>query len=73
MLRRRGGRPSLGTLLVLRILLIANALVLTAIGALYLVFGTRTGGAIAGGVLFAVAAGLLCCVPLTAPYRRRRR
>lgn len=70
--RRRGGRPSLETLLVVRILIVSNGLVLTAIGVLYLVYGTQTGGAVAGGVLLAVAVGLFCCVPYTAPYRRRR-
>jgi hypothetical protein len=68
----RRGRTSLGGLLVLRLLLIANGLILAAIGALYLVWGARPGGLVVGSALVACGLGLLACVPLTDPYRRRR-
>ena len=71
--RRRFATRSIGSLLVLRFLLIANALTLLAIGCLYTVYGARPGGLIVGGVLLGTALLLLCCVPLTDPYRRSRR
>jgi len=71
--KRRRSRSGIGTLLVLRLLLIANGLTLLAIGALYIVYGSRPGGYIVGGVLIGIAAVLFSCLPLTEPYRRRRR
>lgn len=46
---------------------------LLAIGALYLVYGSRPAGLVVGGVLVALALALVSCVPLTNPYRRRAR
>jgi hypothetical protein len=69
------GRLSLGSLVVVRLLLIANACILLAIGALYLVYGSGGRGKAAGGTLVAGALLLLSCIPLTDPYRaagRRR-
>ena len=70
---RRSGRLSIGSLLLIRLLLIANGLTLLAVGALYVVYGSRPGGLAVGGVLIAGAALLLFCLPLTAPYRHERR
>jgi hypothetical protein len=71
--RARRGRRSIGSLLLIRLLLIANGLILLAIGALYLVYGARPSGFAVGGVLIAVAVLLFSCVPLTDPYRHERR
>ena len=72
--RRRGfSTRSVGSLLLLRFLLIANALTLMAIGALYLAYGARPDGLIVGGVLIGTSLLLLCCVRLTDPYRHTRR
>jgi hypothetical protein len=70
--RRRGLRLTIGALLVIRLLLIANALVLAAVGGLYLVYGSGSGGEVAGGVLVGASVALFACLPLTDPYRRRR-
>jgi hypothetical protein len=67
--RRRFGTRSIGSLLVLRFLLIANALTLIAVGALYLAYGARPDGFLVGGVLIGASLLLLCCIPLTNPYR----
>ena len=61
----------LQALLVVRLLLLANGCVLTAVAVLYLVFGERPAGLVVGGTLGAVAAGLFACVPLTNPDRHR--
>jgi len=70
---RRPGRLSIGSLLVVRLLLIANALTLLAVGGLYLGYGDRPSGLVVGGLLVAGAVALLCCVPFTDPYRAERR
>lgn len=64
---------SIGSLLVVRFLLIGNGTVLLAIGVLYLVYGGRPGGLVVGGLLVSAAVGLFACVRLTDPYRRRGR
>jgi hypothetical protein len=69
--RRRFGTRSIGSLLVLRFLLIANALTLIAVGLLYVVYGAKPGGFIVGGVLIGASLLLVCCIPLTNPYRER--
>jgi len=66
-------KRSVGSLLVLRFLLIANAVVLIAIGALYIRYGAPPGGIAVGGVLIGIALGLFSCLPLTDPYRHERR
>jgi len=71
--RRRRGRLTLGTLFALRFLLIGNGVTLAAAGTLYLVYGARPGGLVVGGVLIAAAVILFSCLPLTRPYRPRRR
>ncbi len=71
--RRRLGQRSIGSLLVIRFLLLANGLTLLAIGVLYVLYAARPGGAVVGACLGVVAVLLFCCVPLTDPYRRRRR
>jgi hypothetical protein len=71
--RRRLGARSIGGLLVIRFLLVANSIALLAIGALYLLYGARPAGLVVGGVLLGAALALLGCVPLTDPYRAPRR
>jgi hypothetical protein len=68
-LRLRGSR-SIGALLVIRVLLMANGVILVAIGALYALYGSRPAGLVVGGLLVALGLGLWACVPLTDPYRR---
>jgi hypothetical protein len=58
---------------VVRVVLIANALALIAIGALFLVFAERPAGFVVGGVLWLAAGCLAACLPLTDPYRHERR
>lgn len=55
-----------------RFLLIANGIVLLAVGVLYLVYGSHPGGVIFGALLVVAALALFGCVPLTDPYRHRR-
>jgi hypothetical protein len=71
--RHSRGSRSIGALLVVRLLLVGNGVALLAIGALYLTYGSRPGGAIVGGVLISASLALFACVPLTNPYRTRRR
>jgi hypothetical protein len=68
---RRRGPPSIGTLVVLRLLLIGNTLTLVAVAALYLVYGSRPASFFVGGALLWFAMILLCFLPFTDPYRRR--
>jgi hypothetical protein len=63
---------SAASLLVVRLILIANVLTLLAVGALFLLFAERPAGFVIGGVLWLVAVGLVACLPLTDPYRRER-
>jgi hypothetical protein len=58
---------------VIRLLLVGNGVALTAIGALYVVYGSRPSGLVIGGVLLAAAFVLFGLVRLTSPYPRRRR
>ena len=68
--RRRFGHRSVGVLLMIRFLLIANGIILLVIGALYAVYGAKPGGFVVGGFLGGASVLLFCCVPLTDPYRR---
>jgi hypothetical protein len=63
---------SAASLLVARVILLANVLVLITVGALFLVFAEHPAGFVIGGVLWLAAAGLVACLPLTDPYRRER-
>ena len=65
----------LGTLLVLRVLLVSNTLILVAVGGLSLAYVDRPAGVIGAALCWVVAGGLLGLLPLTDPYRvpRRRR
>ena len=56
----------------MRSLLFANGVILLAIGALYIRYGSRTSGLPAGCVLVGLGVLLFCLLPLTSPYRRRR-
>jgi hypothetical protein len=58
---------------VIRFLLVGNGVVLGVVAVLYLLYGARPGGLVVGGVLATGSLSLLACVPLTDPYRRRRR
>ena len=69
----KGGTRSIGTMLVLRFLLVANGVTLLAVGCLYLIYGEKPRGFIAAGVLIGAAVVLFCCIPLTDPYRRPKR
>jgi hypothetical protein len=71
--RRTFGARSIGSLLVIRFLLVGNGAVLLAIGVLYLAYGGRPGGLVVGAVLVTSALALFGCVRLTDPYRQRRR
>ena len=57
------------TLLAIRLLLVANSFVLTAIGALYLASAARPGGVIVAAVVWSLAALLLSAVRFTNPRR----
>jgi hypothetical protein len=63
----------LGTLFVLRLLLVSNAVVVTAVGGIALAFVERPAGVIIAAGSWAIAFSLLCLLPLTDPYRRPRR
>jgi hypothetical protein len=64
-------RPT--TLLVMRLLLVANACVLAVIGGLYLAFAARPGGLVVTGVVWGGALLLLALVPYTSPRRPNSR
>ena len=59
-------------LLVVRLLLVANALVLVAAGALALVFVSRPADFVGAALTWALAAGLVALVPYTNPRRGDR-
>jgi hypothetical protein len=54
---------------VIRLLLVANALVLSAVAGLYVAFASRPAGVAVAAVLLAVAAALLLLLPYTDPRR----
>jgi hypothetical protein len=56
-------------LLVLRLLLVANALLLVAVGGLALTFVERPAGIVAAAVAWAFAAALAALMPYTDPHR----
>jgi hypothetical protein len=62
-------------LMVLRLLLVADAVVLAAVGALSLAYVERPAGAIGAALCWLFTGGLLGLLPLTDPYRvpRHRR
>ena len=61
----RSQRPT--TLLVIRLLLLANASVLAVIGGLYFAFAARPGGLVVAGFVWLLAVVLLALVPYTNP------
>ncbi len=63
----------LGALFVLRLLLVSNAVVLTAVGGISLAFVERPAGVIAAAGCWVAAGCLLGLVPRTNPYRVARR
>jgi len=56
--------------MVIRLLLVANTLVLAAAGALCLASVARPAGIVGAALIWALAAGLLALVPYTNPRRR---
>jgi hypothetical protein len=62
----------MGALFVLRLLLVSNAVVLTAVGGISLAFVERPAGVIGAAGCWVFAGCLLGLVPLTDPYRRPR-
>ena len=58
------------TLVAIRVLALANAVVLTVVGALYCAFAARPGGLVVAGVVWAAAATLFALVTRAAPRRR---
>ena len=63
-------RPT--TLLVVRLLILVNALLLTTIGALYLVFASRPEGFIVTAIAWGTVAVLVALIPYTNPRRHDR-
>jgi hypothetical protein len=57
------------SLLAVRLLLIANMLMLTAVGGLSVAFASEPAGAVGAGVSWAAAVGLFTLVPYTNPRR----
>jgi hypothetical protein len=60
-------------MLVVRFLLVANALVLVEVGFLSLLFVDRPNGVVVAALVWFAAGCLFGCVPLTDPYRAERR
>jgi hypothetical protein len=58
----------LRTLLVLRLLLVANVVIITTVGGLWLAFVDGQAGPIGAALCWLVAGGLLGLLPLTDPY-----
>jgi len=56
-------------LMVVRLLIVANTIVLAAVGALCLAFVSRPAGYVGAGVVFGLTAVLLCLLPYTNPRR----
>ncbi|HSS10700.1 MAG TPA: hypothetical protein VLL25_12495 [Acidimicrobiales bacterium] len=58
----------LRTLLVLRLLLVANVVLVTTVGGLWLAFVDGRAGPIGAALCWLLAGGLLGLLPLTDPY-----
>lgn len=67
--RRRRLRSSPGALMVMRILLVSNAVTLTVVGFLSLLYVERPAGLVGAVGLWSGAGCLLGCVPYTDPHR----
>jgi hypothetical protein len=59
-------------LMVIRLLIVADTLVLAAAGALCLVFYSRPAGVVGAALIWGLAVGLAALVPYTNPRRRDR-
>jgi len=59
----------LRTLLVLRLLLVANVVIITTVGGLWFAFVDGSAGPIGAALCWLAAGGLLGLLPLTDPYR----
>jgi hypothetical protein len=60
-------RPT--SLMAIRLLLVSNGLILTVVGALFMIYVDRPAGPIAAACIWGVAAVLFGCVRRTDPYR----
>jgi lipopolysaccharide export LptBFGC system permease protein LptF len=63
----------IGVLFVLRLLLVSNAIVVTAVGGLSLAYVERPAGVIGAALCWLFAGCLLGLVPRTDPYRPQKR
>lgn len=63
----------IGVLFVLRLLLVSNAIVVTAVGGISLAFVQRPAGEIGAAICWIFAGCLLGLLPYTDPYRQVRR
>jgi hypothetical protein len=59
----------LRTLLVLRLLLVANVVIIATVGGLWLAFVDGSAGPVGAALCWLAAGGLLGLLPLTDPYR----
>lgn len=59
-------------LLVVRLLLVANAILVAVVGLLWLVFVEQPAAVIGAVLAWVVVGGLLACVPMTTPHRGER-
>jgi hypothetical protein len=73
--RRRGRRRrwSTSSLLVLRVLLLADGLIVAVVGGIAALFVERPAGLVVAFGAWILAGILFCCLPLTDPYRREDR
>jgi hypothetical protein len=62
----------LGTLFVLRLLLVSNTIVVIVVGGISLAFVERPAGVIGAALCWLFAGCLLALLPLTDPYREDR-
>lgn len=59
-------------LLVVRLLLVANAVLVAVVGLLWLVFVEQPAAVIGAVMAWSLVAVLLACVPMTTPHRGER-
>jgi hypothetical protein len=59
-------------LMVIRLLLVSNAIIVSVVGLLAALYVERPSGFVVAGLAWTFAAVLLGCVPLTDPYRHER-
>jgi len=72
MFERRLSQMSPSGLLVVRLLLVTDAVLVGIVGLLSLLFVERPGGLVVAGLCWVVTIGLFALVPATDPYRGQR-